>query len=682
MKTPAVSSPRTTREAVFVCGLLAAVTLLAFSPLRLNQFIDYDDQQYITANPQVLRGLSWEGVGWAFTSGHSANWHPITWLSHMLDVQLFGTNPAAHHGVNLMFHIANSMLLFLFLRRITGAMWRSAVVAFLFALHPMRVESVAWAAERKDVLSTFFGLLSLRAYSEYALRAVSDAARHLGAEPPSTARWTPGFFRSRCYLASLACFALALMSKPMLVTLPGVMLLLDAWPLRRIRLFNVSTPKAGGAAAKIPGLMPLLVEKMPYLVLAGCSSVVTLMVQQKAMMFYKNLPLSSRVANALVSGVRYLELAFWPKSLAVLYPHPAHWATGTVVAAAAVLLVVTGVALKLWRRFPYVAIGWLWYLGMLVPVLGLVQVGIQSMADRYSYLPLVGIFMLVVWAATDVLERARVSPRWGIAAAGLLLSACAILTWRQVQLWRDTRTLFAHTARVTSKNWLAEYKLAVVALQDYENTGRKRIEDQVSPVDSSPPERNQADTLAFLQEIIRRCENALQAEPRVLDVHVTLAKALTEMGRVDEARGELEVATRIDPKNAAAHENLAEVLYRQGHVREAVAEYKTALALEPNWQSVLNNLAWILATDRDAQIRDGNQAVVLAELACNLSSQTNLWFQHTRAAAYAEKGDFLQATAAAQQALELAKSSGNADLSNIAATRLELYKKGQQLRAP
>jgi hypothetical protein len=662
------------------------MTLAVFWPLRLNEFLNYDDQEYVTANSHVQRGLSWEGLVWAFRTGHAANWHPVTWLSHMLDVQLFGLNPVGHHFTNLFFHIANTMLIFLLLQQITGATWRSALVAALFALHPLHVESVAWVAERKDVLSTFFGLLSLHTYVRYAGKAKgnNDTTTHQG--PRTTDRGQrAAALVSRLYFLSLLCFALALMSKPMLVTLPGVMLLMDFWPLRRMQSFTFRSPPARRSAdGQDTTLLDLLIEKVPFVTLALLSSIVTLLVQQKAMLFYKSLSLPARAGNAVLSSVRYLGQALWPHRLAVLYPHPGHSPMTYVIAATALLLVVSTVALMNLHTRPYLAVGWFWFIGMLVPVLGLVQVGIQSMADRYTYLPLVGIFIMAVWAGAEVITRAK-APLWvGPTVAVALVTASAFRTWKQVQLWHDTKTLFAHAAAVTHGNWLAHYKLALVALQDYENAGRRRVEDQLSERRLIPRQGGTGGVEApdYLAEVINQCQTALRWEPRVADVHVTHAKALTESGHLDEARSELDLAIRIDPRKADAHENLAEILYRQGRAKEAVAEYKAALALNPDWESVLNNLAWVLATRPEPELRDGAEAVRLAERACELTGQTNLWFQHTLAAAYAEKGDFAKAITAAERACQLAESSDREDLAKTAAARLNLYRSGHCLRSP
>jgi branched-subunit amino acid transport protein AzlD len=436
------------------------VTLAAFWPVRLNGFIEYDDQDYVTANAQVQRGLSWEGVAWAFQTGHAANWHPFTWLSHMFDVQLFGLNPAGHHLTSVLFHIANATLLFLLLRRTTGALWRSAFVAVLFAVHPLHVESVAWVAERKDVLSTFFGLLAIWAYASYAaksnvqslkskVRTASEAQSSesdvqgsgfevQGSRFPSVSSGLqlPSWV---LYVLSLGLFAFSLMSKSMLVTLPFLLLLLDYWPLGHWQ------PGSGaGRTAR-----HLLLEKAPFLILSVLSIIATLHVQQAAMSFYRQLPFPLRAGNAVISCARYLGKTLWPEDLAVFYPLPAHWPAWAVVGSALLVTAISVLALVLSRKRPYLPVGWFWFLGLLVPVLGLVQVGVQSMADRYTYLPLVGIFIILAWAGTECLEALHITVRPRIIAAGLLLGLCAALTHSQLQYWRNTEAIFTHAIAVT-----------------------------------------------------------------------------------------------------------------------------------------------------------------------------------------------------------------------------------------
>ncbi len=667
-----------------ICLLLGLLTLAVYWPVRQNGFIDYDDQQYVTQNEHLRQGVTWGATRWALSSGYAANWHPLTWLSHMLDYQLFGLNPAGHHLVNLAFHILNAVLLLLVLEAMTGALWRSTFVAALFALHPLHVESVAWVAERKDVLSAFFGLLCLWAYIAYARadaqagsvtalahdQRVNRGGKNGGSTVKQPTRIPALRPTGRFWLYALAvlCFALALMSKPMVVTWPFVLLLLDYWPLGRLRMDS-----------KMEALKFLL-EKIPFLVLAAASSVVTLLVQQKAMLYHSQLGFGERVSNALIAYCRYIGRTFWPRDLAVIYPHPGHWPVMLVVGAGIMLLLVSAPVLRDWRTRPYLVVGWLWFLGMLVPVLGLVQVGVQAIADRYTYLPLIGIFLMATWGAAERLHSAGLRLRVTAAVlAFFALVSCALASRAQVQVWRDTGTLFSHAVQAMPRNWVAHYKLAVLALDQYQTTRRSAMTDQALLAPSALPARGGSD---LIQDVITHCQGALEAGGWLAEIRVTFAKALTEAGRLTEARAQLETAVRLAPKDPEARQDLAEVCYRTGQTEEAVREYKAALVLRPDWAPVLNNLAWLLATHPDAATRNGAEAVRLSQRACQLTGFTNCWFVNTLAAAYAEDGDFTNAVATAEKACRLAAGSGEAGLTRTAAERLDLYKGGRPLRAP
>lgn len=442
-----------------VCLVLIALIALVFFPVSRFEFVNYDDPDYVSSNPRVQTGLSWENVRWAFTSGHASNWHPVTWLSHMLDSQFFGPNPGPAHLVSVAFHTINTVLLFLLLRRITGAHWRSALVAALFGLHPLRVESVAWISERKDVLSGLFLLLTLGAYCRYLESSVRSsgfrrpsvpdlADRSITASPApiqdeleqrsSSLRW---FW----YGLALACFALGLMSKPMLVTLPFCLLLLDYWPFKRFLLEKNDAKKA----------LALIFEKTPFFLLAVGASVVTLLVQRSGGAVSTSLSVSGRIANALVSYVRYLGKTVWPSNLSVLYPHPGHWPAWQVGCAALILLVILVTVILLSSKRAYLPVGWFWFMGGLVPVIGLVQVGVQSMADRYTYLPSIGLLILIVWGINDVVDGWRL-PRPAVGALSIvILMALAVLTERQLRFWHDSTALFQRAIEATSKNYLA-----------------------------------------------------------------------------------------------------------------------------------------------------------------------------------------------------------------------------------
>jgi tetratricopeptide (TPR) repeat protein len=484
--------------------------------VRHNGFVPVDDDVYITANPAVLQGLTRAGAAWALTATLGGSWHPLTWLAHMADVSLFGVDPAAHHLVSVGLHAANAVLLLLLLARLTGRLAPSAVVAGLFALHPLRVESVAWAAERKDVLSALFLLLALLAYVRHAAR--------------------PGPGR---YLAVAALFALGLCAKPMLVTLPLLLLLLDGWPLGRFR-------------AEPPGR--LLLEKAPLLALSAAASAVTYFAQRGAgaMGLAGEVPAGGRLANAVVSYAAYLGKALWPVDLAVFYPYPAGahpaWRVGAAVIALAGL---AGLALAGLRRRPWRAAGLLWYLVALVPVVGVVQVGAQAMADRYTYVPLVGIFLALTWeAAAAARIRGGRTPAAALAVAALL--ACALLTRRQVAVWRDGETLLVHALAVTRENWVAHYSLGAAR----EREGRTA-------------------------EAVAEYEAALRIRPGYVWAENNLGRLLALAGDLPGAIGHLEAAVRGAPRSALPRLNLGLALEAAGRAGEAAAQYAEAARLDP-----------------------------------------------------------------------------------------------------
>ncbi|MBA2432664.1 MAG: tetratricopeptide repeat protein [Chthoniobacterales bacterium] len=549
----AAASPATRTAApsgaLIAAGLIAA-TLLIYAQVWAHQFISLDDDVYIRDNPLVNGGLTFASIVSAFTTFHSANWHPLTWLSHMLDVQLFGLHAGGHLLVNALLHAINSALLFFFLRRVTGSSWRSALVAALFALHPLHVESVAWASERKDTLSTFFGLLALLAYARYA-------------EVPS---W------KRLGLVSLA-FALGLMAKPMLVTLPFALLLLDYWPLRRW---------SGGEARGMTGFLrswwPLLREKLALFALTGASMVITFLAQTEggAVRALGEVPLSLRLANALVSYANYLLLTFWPGNLAVYYPFPGHIPAWQVIAAVALLLALTLFACLQARPRPYLLVGWFWFVGTLVPVIGLVQVGGQAMADRYHYLPSIGLFLALVFGTAE-LVRARDVPRpAAVAVALLVLLTCGTLTARQASRWRDSETLFRHTLAVTPDNLIIEYNLGYALGQ----SGR-------------------------LDEAAVHFANVLRIDPNFFDGLLNMGVTRAGQGRSAEAIGFYERALSVQPTSAKAHLQLGLALVQQGRNAEALERFRRAAELAPSDADTRTNLGLMLA--RQGDVPDGMQ---------------------------------------------------------------------------
>ncbi|HVV70399.1 MAG TPA: tetratricopeptide repeat protein, partial [Verrucomicrobiae bacterium] len=505
---------------------LAVCTLAVFGCAAWNEFVNYDDPDYVTSNPHVQSGFSWDNVIWAFTTGHASNWHPLTWLSHMFDCQVFGQSPVGPHLVNVAFHVANAVLLFLLLRRLTGAHWASAFVAALFALHPEHVESVAWVSERKDVLSTFFLLLTITAYARFA------ASRSKA--PPAAAPERPrvvDLSGTKFYFASLLCFALGLMSKPMLVTVPFLLLLLDWWPLRRLEF-------QGGKGAT--SRLQLILEKIPFFALSIGSCVVTYVVQRRGGAVSTSLTVGQRIANALVSYARYIGKTVWPQNLSVLYPHPGDWSVGPLVLAAAVLLAISVLVVVRARARPYLAVGWLWFLGALVPVIGLVQVGIQSMADRYTYVPAIGLYIMAAWGASEALPKFRRRATFLAGGALLALGLCGLLTVRQIQYWRTSETLFRRATQVTDKNYLAYNNLGFYlegrgkvdeAMEDYREALRinPRYEDALNNLGYALAGRKRP------AEAIPLYEAALRIRPNHVEVHNNLGNALSEVGRVQEA---------------------------------------------------------------------------------------------------------------------------------------------------
>jgi protein O-mannosyl-transferase len=561
------------RSKLWICLALVAVTLSVYWPLTRAEFITYDDVDYVVQNNHIGQGLSWQGFLWAFHSGTCGNWHPLTWLSHMLDVQLFGVQPGPHHLVNLLFHIANTLLLFLLFQKLTGALWRSAFVAALFAVHPLHVESVAWVAERKDVLSTFFGLLSIGAYAGYAGKAQGQrpGSEVQGSKSVIRGPWSAvgGFSSLRqlpasCfYTLSVALFALSLMSKPMLVTLPFLLLLLDYWPLGRFQL--------NAQNATLKALFPLLREKLPYLALATASSAITVATQNQghALLSVEAIPIGPRIANALVSYVRYIGKALWPSHLALPYPYPGGWPVVTLLLAAAVLAIASFVALRLARRRPYLAVGWFWFVGTLVPVIGLVQVGSQAMADRYTYLPLIGLFLLSAWLVPDWLRNWRYRE---VTLATVGAAVLLVFVWRarvQAGYWKDSVTLFRHSLAVTSDNAMAHASLGTALLN------QERL----------------ADALAEFSR-------ALTLKPTFAKPLGDMAQVLCSEGRLDEAATLFRKILEARPNDSEACLKLSSVLASQGRLDEAAALCQQVLQVNPGHRQARTNLEAILAQRR------------------------------------------------------------------------------------
>jgi tetratricopeptide (TPR) repeat protein len=609
-----MKAPRSERFlTVGICIGLAGLVWLVFGQTIWHDFINYDDPRYVYENTKITSGLSLSGIGWAFTHIHSMNWHPLTTISHMLDCQFYGVKAGWHHFTNVLLHAIAVILLFLALQVMTGALWRSAFVAVVFAIHPLRVESVAWIAERKDVLSGVFFMLTLLAYAHYV-------------RLPSLGR----------YLLVAFVFACGLMSKPMLVTLPFVLLLLDYWPLDRIR----------------GRLWKRVLEKLPLIALSAGSSLATFVAQKGAVGWTEELPILERINNAIVSYVLYIWQMIWPINLAVFYPHPENrlpvW---EIISAALLLVCATAAAITIRRQRPYLLTGWLWYLGMLVPVIGLVQVGWQGRADRYTYLPQIGLYVAVAWAVADLTALWRHQRTIVSAAAILVISLLSVSCWAQTSYWRDSETLFKHALAVTTNNDVAENNLGIVFL------GQGRVDEAIS----------------LLQA-------AVNLRPDNSPAHENLAKALLQKGDVSEALVHYHKLLELQPDNIEVHNIVGTVLVQQRRVREGVEEWEKVLAIQRDNGNALSNLAWVYATSPDDSLRDGMKAVQLAEQAMQVSGRRIPIIFRTLAAAYAENGQFSQAIQTAQQALELANSQGNAGLAAELQGNIVLYQERQPLR--
>jgi Flp pilus assembly protein TadD len=779
---------RENAQKILICLGLTLGTILLYSPAITFDFVNYDDVDYILNNYHIKAGLNWQQLGWCFLPGYASNWHPLTWMSHALDCQLYGLNPAGHHATSVLLHALNSALLFLLLNRMTGALWRCALVAALFAWHPLHVESVAWVSERKDVLSCLFMILTVWAYLRYA-----EKGRMQNAEC------------KMFYLLSLVFFALGLMSKPMLVTLPFVLLLLDYWPLQRLNLpflnlnpnpkspaMSLRTQPTGGpvsdegfrrrdadgcdrdgrAPLKVADNRRLLIEKIPFFLLSGLSCFLTIYAQNRggAIQPLTSDPIFSRLANCLVAYCEYLARVFYPVNLSVIYMLDKNLPAWKPLAAGLLLAAITVAAARLRKTRPYFLVGWLWFLGTLVPVIGLLQVGGQGIADRYTYIPSIGLFIVLCWGINDLCASRRfrptafdkvartstpassagvppdgaptlaagrrqnpqartpalhfvTGPGFRPAIVGALawaaLGVCALLTSRQLQFWANTEVLFRHAAEVTPGNWVAHATLAGY----YANGGqldKARAEcDESIRIDSA-----YAPAYEFLGVVLLRqgklneaasnVQKALQISPKqpyyhllmgeVLfaqnlpdqaaeqfkamlnfdsgnpTAHCWLGKCLASQGKLDEACSEFDEAVREDPSYAEGHYELAVAFSMRQKATGAVAHYRIALRFSPDDPRALNNLAWILAANPRSEIRDGAEAVRLAEHACQITHDSEPLFLGTLAAAYAEAGRFDEAVATAQHAhdvaLNLAQNSHDAaeakSANALAARNLEL----------
>ena len=600
------------RRELFICLFLIIITASVFWQLKDHEFIPFDDPSYITDNIHVRGGLTPENIFWAFTSFHANNWHPLTWISHTLDCHLFGLKSGPHHLMNVFFHIANAVLLFLIFNRMTRAPWQSAFIAAIFALHPLHVESVAWASERKDVLSTFFLMLTLGAYVLYVER--------------------PGLNR---YLFIIIFFIFGLMSKPMLVTTPFVLLLLDYWPLKRfqteapdvnerLKAFqpggskkkklrtaksatkteNLRTNRPVRAVFRWSLIYPLIREKIPLFLLSILSCIITVHAQQNIIKSMDIYPLSMRVANALISYLNYIGKMVWPQNLAIFYPYPLTVPSWQIAGAILLLLTVSITVLLIERRAPYLIMGWLWFLGILVPVIGLVQVGLQVMADRYMYAPLIGLLVIVAWGTNDLLSTKKYKHQMLCILSAVVISILTIMTFIQVGYWRNAISLYKHATEVTTNNDWAHYNLGLALMKkgDFDEAMFHFQETiRIAP--------NNHETLNNMGIILAKRGNlegaktyyfkALQIKPNYSEAYNNLGLALIQEGKVDEAISQFQKASYMVPDNAGIHFNLGRAFAKKGNLDGALDEYNEALRLKPDYAEVHNSIGIIMARKKN-----------------------------------------------------------------------------------
>jgi len=699
---------------LFICLLLAGITLGAFWPAGHLGFTIYDDQEYVSANPHVQAGLSMDSISWAFTTDDTGNWHPITWLSLMLDCQLFGLKSEYHHWMNIGLHVASVVMLFLVLcqlmaiRRSGNTMsssatteWCCALGAAFFAIHPLRVESVAWISERKDVLSAFFMMLTLWTWLCYLQKLPAGKLTSRFRLPTSVFYWL-----------ALVFFALGLMSKAMLVTLPVMLLLLDFWPLKRMSDFKFLPPSETNKY--------LIIEKLPFCLICLASCIVTYQVQNAggSVDSLSSLSLGWRIENALVTYASYLEKTLWPENLAVIYPIrdlPA-W---EVTTSAVLLVAISGLCIWQAGRRPYLVVGWLWFLIMCLPVIGLVQIGKAGMADRYTYLPSIGICLMVGQAAAEAVSKSKIwRIGWAVAATGLVLAGVG-MTRHQLGFWRSDVTMFQHAVDVTGSENYEGYLFLGNAL-----TLAGRLDEAVTNYQTSiqiapnefghefeanynlacvlEQQKKYPEAEAKFEEVIQHDYNHLKARVgrgRVLMLEKKYAEAAGEFSTAlsiqpgnpaikgalaaaqlkaegEESLTNLEAALKVRP-TADIHAQLAMLQTVLGNYQKAANNYQAALQLKPDDTEILNNAAWLLATCSDATVRSGAQAVKFAEHACELTKYQQITMIGTLAAAYAEAGMFSDAITTAQRACDLAKKTGQLELLQKNQQLLDLYRQHQ-----
>jgi tetratricopeptide (TPR) repeat protein len=726
---PWIAVPSQNRAVALTCGLLALVTFAVYWRVRDNNFINFDDNIYITENGAVLGGLAWPDVKWAFTTGYTGYPHPLTWLTHQLDYQFYGNWAGGHHLTSVAIHVANAVLLLLFLWRTTGFVWRSAFVAAVFALHPLHVESVAWIAERKDVLCGLFFFLTLHAYVSYVKER------------------SPLY-----YVLSLLCFVAGLLSKPMIVTLPLVLFLIDIWPLSRLEL-GVGKHNSTRSST----VFALIGEKIPFLVLAIVWSVITLIVQKQGggLAKIETVDAGTRIANAIVSYAIYIWKTFLPQNLALFYPYSRHPPWLTVAVALALLVLISVFCINRRRAFPFLIVGWFWFLGMLTPVIGVLQAGAQARADRYTYLPQTGLIFALTWAISDLAKSWPRQRALLTGTAAIVLSLLAWRTWDRIAIWRDSESVWKNAVAATTANYTAHVQLCDALLQ------KGRIDEAIREAETAlqihPNEAEGHSNLAIafsrkgdMEKALAHLQRAVEIKPNRSKLHYNIATVLAEKGRLDEAISHYEQEIQIRPEFAEAHNNLGTALLRKGrlddaldHFEKAIAanprlakahynaaivlvakgrpneaidllqkalqldpsdadariqlgvawsqagrvdlaigEWEKTLASEPDNLSAAYDLAWVCATFPDDAIRDGKKAVRLAEHVLELSEKKDPRNYRLLAAAYAENHQFDKAIDTAQRGLELATDQGNYAAANALNANIDLYRRNIPLRDP
>jgi len=671
-------------KVIAICFVLGAITWIVFGQTLSFEFVNFDDSSYVYRNFDVTRGLSLAGVKWAFTHVVGGNWHPLTVLSHMLDCRLYGVVPNGHHFTNVLLHMITVIVLFLLLHWMTSTLWQSAFVSAAFAIHPLHVESVAWIAERKDVLSGLFFMLTLAAYVHYTHK------RTIGR-----------------YLLMSILFACGLMAKPMLVTLPFVLLLLDYWPLKRLSLED------GQSVRK------LFFEKVPLFAFSMATSAIALTTQHPSLNALNKLPILSRLANVFVATLIYIRQMFFPHDLACFYPYSHNLPPWEIIISITALVTISVGAWAFRKRMPYLLTGWLWYLGMLMPVVGIIQVGGQAHADRYTYLPQIGLYLAVAWGIKDF-SSAR--PYQRVILTSLAAAAIIALAWSasiQTSYWRNSIILWQHSLSVTPNNAPARQNLcdalfeqgeiddAMVQVQEglklqptnanLQNslgavlTRKGKLDEALLLLESAlrinPHIEGLRYNLAnvFLQqgrvdEAIANYEMELISAPNFPEGHNNLAKALFQKGRLKEGEEQVRIALALNPRSPEAHNNLGIALSQKGEISEAVAQWKKTLEIQPDNLEAHCNLAWVLSTSPDGAIRNGRQALEHAQRALQLSGENNPRIWRLAAAAYAENGRFTEAIHATETALKLARTQGNETFAAVLEANIEQYRQDLPLR--